>query len=207
VTDVQVVATRRASRPWSSRAVVTAVALALVACGGGGGSSKSDTSPTKRVKPAVTSTTTTTPPPSSVVVGKGQTLTSLARFFGVSLTQLAQYNHLGNGDMLTVGQVLQIPPRPPLKLVINPPSAPGGDSFAFMLTGAKAMENIVFVITDPHGGKFKGAPHVAGEDGSVTANYQSSIDATTGAYVVVATGDQGTQVSASFKVSENAPVS
>jgi LysM repeat protein len=187
---------------------VTGIVLALVACGGGGGSSTSHTAKNKRVKHGVTSTTTTTTPaPTTVVVGKGQTLTSIARFLGVTPTQLAQFNHLGNGDMLTVGQVLQIPPRPPLKLVINPPSAPGGDSFALMLTGAKAMENVVFQITDPHGGKFKGAPHVAGDDGSVTANYQTSIDATTGVYVVVATGDQGSQVSASFKVSANAPVS
>jgi LysM repeat protein len=207
VTDVLVGAMRGSSRRWWSRAAVTGIALALVACGGGGGSSTSHTAKNKRVKHAVTSTTTTTPLPTTLVVGRGQTLTSIARFFGISLSVLAQYNHLGNGDMLTVGQVLQIPPKPPIKLVINPTSAPGGDSFALMLTGAKAMENVVFQITDPHGGKFKGAPHVAGEDGSVTANYQTSIDATTGVYVVVATGDQGSQVSASFTVSANAPVS
>ena len=186
--------------------MVIGVALTLVACGGGGGSSTSHTGKSKRVKREVTSTTTTTPPPTTFQVQRGQTLTSIARFFGISPTLLAQYNHLGNGDMLTVGQVLQIPPKAPLKLVINPPSAAGGEPFAFMLTGAKAMENVVFVITDPHGGKFKGAPHVAGDDGSVTANYQTSIDATTGVYVVVATGDRGSQVSASFKVSGSAPV-
>jgi LysM repeat protein len=185
--------------------VVAGTALALAACGG---SSTSHATKTKRPHRVVApSTTTTTGGPITFTVKAGDTLTSIARYFGISLNRLSQFNHLSNTDMLTVGQVLQVPPKPPLKLVITPTAAAAGEPFALMLTGAKAMENITFEIDDPKGGKFKGAPHVASDDGTVMANYQPSIDASTGAYVVVATGDMGSSVSASFKVSGNTPIS
>ena len=140
-------------------------------------------------------------------VAQGQTLSAIANLFGVSPSILASYNHLTNSDMLKVGQVLQIPPKPPLKLVIQPSAAPAGEPFNFNLTGAHAMENVVFTITDPHHASFHGAPHVAGDDGSVMTTYQPSISAISGVYVVVATGDRGTSASASFKISANAAIS
>ena len=204
VTGPSVLANARwsARRDWS-RAVVAGTVLALVACGG---SPTSHTAKPKRPKRVVTSTTTTTPSPIMFTVKKGDTLTSVARFFGLTTSQLAQFNHLGNTDMLTVGQVLQIPPRPPIRLVVTPTVGAAGDAFAFALAGARAMENVVFEITDPKGGKFRGAPHVAADDGSVKANYQSDIGADPGTYVVVVTGDHGTSASASFKVSGSAPI-
>jgi LysM repeat protein len=182
--------------------VVAGAALALAACGG---SSSSHAAP-KRPKRVVASTTTTAGP-TTFTVKAGDTLTSIARFFGIAPGLIVSFNHLTNGDMLTVGQTLQIPPKAGLKLEITPAAAPAGEPFMFNLTGAKAMENVVFEITDPKGVKFKGAPHVAGDDGSVMAGYQSSISAAAGVYVIVATGDQGTSASASFRISASAPIS
>lgn len=178
-------------------------ALALAACSG---SSTSNHATTRRPRRVVASTTTTAGP-TTFTVKAGDTLTSIARFFGISTGVLASFNHLTNSDMLTVGQTLQIPPKAPLKLVITPPSAAAGEPFTFNLTGAKPSENVVFEITDPKGAKFKGAPHVASDDGSVMASYQPSISAPAGVYVIVATGDQGSSTSASFRISASAPIS
>jgi len=182
--------------------VVAGAALVLAACGG---SSASHASP-KRPKKVVASTTTTAGP-TAFTVKAGDTLTSIARFFGISPGLLASFNHLTNGDKLMVGQMLEIPPKAPLKLEITPKAAPAGEPFTFNLIGAKSSENVVFEITDPKGAKFKGASHVAGDDGSVMASYQPSISAPAGVYVIVATGDQGSSASASFRISANAPIS
>jgi LysM repeat protein len=132
-------------------------------------------------------------------VKRGDTLTSIAKFFGVSAAVLTAANHLGNGDRLTEGQVLTIPPVPPPQLAVDPPLAPSGQRFAFNVTGAKAGEAITFEIDKPAGTKFSGQPHTASPDGVVSATYWSEGD-DTGIYTVVATGDRGTSVRGTFMV-------
>jgi LysM repeat protein len=132
-------------------------------------------------------------------VKRGDTLTSIAKFFGVSTAVLATANHLNNGDRLTEGQALTIPPLPPAQLSVDPPIAPSGQPFTFNLTGGKAGEAITFEVDKPGGGKFTGQPHAASPDGVVRATYQSSGD-DPGTYTVVATGDRGTSVRATFTV-------
>jgi LysM repeat protein len=122
-------------------------------------------------------------------------LTALAQFFGVAPAAIVAANHL-NGDQLTAGQVLQIPPRPPGQLVVSPPDAPIGKAFKLNLTGAKAGEIVAFEIDTPDGGKYSGSPHTAAQDGSVTATYQTASGDTAGTYTVVATGDHGTSLRA-----------
>ncbi len=60
-----------------------------------------------------TSAPTPTPQPTSVPVTysvqSGDTLFSIAAFYGVSVVELAQLNHIFNYDQLSIGQVLTIP--------------------------------------------------------------------------------------------------
>jgi hypothetical protein len=126
-------------------------------------------------------------------------LTSIAKFFGVSTALLATANHLNNGDRLTEGQALTIPPLLPAQLWVNSPIAPSGQPFTFNLTGAKAGEAITFEVDKPGGGKFSGQRHAASPDGVVRATYQSSGD-DLGTYTVVATGHRGTSVRGTLTV-------
>ena len=73
--------------------------------------------------PATSTTTTTTPAPAespakagngnSHVVARGETLTSIAKMYSVSVTELQKYNHIDNPLKLQAGQTLLIPPSPP----------------------------------------------------------------------------------------------
>ena len=132
-------------------------------------------------------------------VESGDTLTSIAKFFGISNALLTAANHLDNGDRLTEGQVLTIPPLPPAQLTVEPPIAVSGQPFTFNVTGAKAGEAVTFEINKPGGGKFSGQPHTASPDGAVSATYQSAGD-DPGNYTVVATGDRGTSVQGTYMV-------
>ena len=160
------------------------------------------TKTTKR-KTAPTSTTaaptTTTAAPVMYQVKRGDTLTSIARFFGLSTAVLANANHLQNGDRLTEGQVLTIPPLPPPQVAVNPPVAPAGQPFTFAVTGAHAGETIVFEVDRPDGSKFLGQPHTASQDGNVSATFQSSGN-DPGNYTVIAHGDRGTTVQTTFMI-------
>jgi len=158
------------------------------------------------VKTAVSPTTTTTPGPITYQVKRGDNLTALARFFGVTPSALVAFNQLGNGDQLTVGQILEIPRRPPIQLVVTPPHAAPGDAVTFNLTGAQSGETITFEVDTPGGGKFTGPPHTAPDDGSVSATYQTTSRSASGISTVVATGNQGTSVRASFRIDSNAPI-
>jgi LysM repeat protein len=146
--------------------------------------------------PAPTSTTT---PTTSYQVKRGDTLTAIAKFFGVSSAAIDAANQLGGGDRLTEGQVLQIPPSPPAGLNVNPPDGIGGMVFTFTVTGAKVGEAITFQIVAPGGGTFTGSPHTAGQDGSVSTSYRTDGDAA-GKYDVVATGDRGTSLRATYRL-------
>ena len=186
--------------------LLIAAVLAAFALAAPSGSSTRSTARSKRVKTVVSSTTTTTPGPITYQVKRGDNLTALARFFGVAPSTLAAYNHLGNEDQLTVGQILEIPRRPPIQLVVTPAHAAPGDAVTFNLTGAQAGETITFEVDAPGGGKFTGPPHNAADDGSVSATYQISLSDASGIYTVVATGNQGTSVRVTFRIDPNAPI-
>ncbi len=49
---------------------------------------------------------------SSHVVARGETLTSIAKMYGVSVGELQKYNHIDNPLKLMAGQTLLIPPSP-----------------------------------------------------------------------------------------------
>jgi hypothetical protein len=126
-------------------------------------------------------------------------LTAIAKLFGVSKAAITAANQLGSEDRLTEGQVLQIPPTPPPQVTVTPPDGIAGHVFTFMLSGAKVGETVTFEIVAPDGAIFTGSPHTAGENGVVTASYRSGGDAP-GKYTVVATGDRGTSLQATYRL-------
>jgi LysM repeat protein len=54
----------------------------------------------------------------SHIVARGETLTSIAKMYSVSVTELQKYNHIDNPLKLQAGQTLLIPPSP----IPSPPS-------------------------------------------------------------------------------------
>ena len=185
--------------------LLIAAVLAAFALAAPSGSSTESAARSKRVKTVVSSTTTTTGP-ITYQVKRGDNLTALARFFGVTPSALVAFNHLGNGDQLTVGQTLEVPRRPPLQLAVAPPHAAPGDAVTFNLTGAQGGETISFEVDAPGGGKFTGPPHTVADDGSVSATYQTTSRGASGVFTVVATGNQGTSVRMSFRVDRKSVV-
>jgi LysM repeat protein len=185
--------------------VVAAGGIAVLA---GCGAASTETGRSARAEnaaanaPATTAAapTTTTTPPITYQVKRGDTLTAIARFFGVSSAAVAAANQLGGGgDRLTEGQVLQIPPSPPAGLNVTPPDGIAGMVFTFTVTGAKVGEAVTFQVVAPGGGIFTGSPHTAAQDGSVTGSYRTDGDAA-GKYDVVATGDRGTSLRGSYRL-------
>ena len=168
----------------------------LGACGG-------DSRSAERSKPPLSSTTTapttTTAAAVSYQVKRGDSLTAIAAFFGLSTTALAQANQLDVEALLIEGQVLTIPPLAPPQLTITPEDGPAGETFMFSLTGAKAGEIITFTIDGPGPDTFTGSPHTASPEGTVTTRYESSGDEP-GTYTVVATGDRGTSLQTSYRL-------
>lgn len=158
---------------------------------------------TQRTKTTPTSTTTapttTTTPMTPYQVRRGDTLTSIAKFFGISTAAIIQANQLSNADRLTEGQILQIPPTPPPQIVVTPSDGIAGDTFKFTLSGAKAGETVTFAIHSPDGGTFTGSPHTASQEGVVSATYISTGDAP-GTYTVVASGDRGTTLETTYRL-------
>ncbi len=185
--------------------LIAAVGAVFVFAAPGGSSTRSSVR-AKRVKAVVSSTTTTTAGPITYQVKRGDNLTALARFFGLSPYGLATFNHLSSADQLTVGQMLQIPRRPPTQVVVTPPDGPPGATFTFTLTGAGAGETVTFEVDAP-GYKFTGPPHTAADDGSVSATFQTNASDASGTYTVAARGDQGTSVRATFRIDASSPIS
>jgi LysM repeat protein len=173
-------------------------AMVLAACGSDSRDAASSTTMPSRTTVAPT---TTTAAPVTYQVKRGDTLTSIAAFFGLSNATLAEANQLGNQDQLTEGQILVIPPTPPPQVTVTPDVGHAGDTFTLTLTGAKADETITFEIDGPGPGTFTGSPHKASPEGGVTARYQSSGD-DPGKYTVVASGDRGTSARASYRLLE-----
>ena len=162
--------------------------------------SKSTTvSTTVSTRARVPTTTTTTPATITYRVKRGDTLTTIAHHFRVSISAIVSGNHVANPDRLSEGQTLRIPPAPPLKLVVTPPKGQAGQAFQLKLTGAVPSETIKFEI-DSSTGKYTGGRHTASADGAVTATYQTALSGPTGIYNVTATGNQGTKVRAGFLV-------
>ncbi|HZP28220.1 MAG TPA: LysM domain-containing protein, partial [Acidimicrobiia bacterium] len=121
------------------------------------------------------------------------------RKFHVSVDAILAMNKLTNPDHLSEGQTLVIPPAPPVSLTVTPPAGVAGEAFTLKVVGAKPGESVTFEIDYPNG-KFTGPPHVASNEGEVSAMYQSSIGAAVGTYQVVAVGTQGTTVRGSFRI-------
>src|SRR5262249_61520592 len=84
------------------------------------------------------------PAPMPYQVRRGDTLTSVARFFGMSSQTLAAANQLDTEARLTEGQVLQIPPAPPAGVTVSPRDGISGNTFTFTVTGAKVGEAVTF---------------------------------------------------------------
>jgi LysM repeat protein len=199
------------ARPWVGRRrclarVVAAVALALAVLAGCGTAStetrrsaQAENAAAKEPATTAAAPTTTTAPPITYQVKRGDTLTAIARFFGVSSASIDAANHLGGGDRLIEGQVLQIPPSPPAGLTVTPPDGIAGMGFTFTVTGAKVGEAVTFQVVAPGGGIFTGSPHTAGQDGTVTGSYRTDGDEA-GKYDVVATGDRGTSLRSSYRL-------
>ena len=143
--------------------------------------------------------TTTTIPRITYRVKRGDSLTTIAEHFHVSISAIVSRNHVADPDRLTEGETLLIPPATPVKLVINPAEGDAGQAFEFKLTGAVPSETITFEI-DSAAGKYTGGQHTASADGTVTASYQSTLAGPGGAYNVTAIGNLGTTVRAGFLV-------
>jgi LysM repeat protein len=154
---------------------------------------------------APTTAPTTTTGPTVYVVKRGDTLTSIAKQFGVSVASIVSLNRLASADQITEGQTLEIPVVPPVVLKITPPEAQAGTAFQFLLTGAVASENVTFKIMFPDGTSFTGSSHAAGTDGTVSATYNSSSNDIAGTYTVVAHGDQNTAAQATFVLDASTP--
>jgi LysM repeat protein len=141
----------------------------------------------------------TTRAPTRYVVMQGDTVTSIARRFGVTTDAVVAANQLADPDRLSLGQALLIPPPPPVVLVVVPASVEAGTSVELRLTGAKPGESVTFTVTSP-AGPFSGPAHPATKDGAVSASYTPSLDAPTGTFTVSAHGDQGTTGQTTFHV-------
>jgi LysM repeat protein len=172
--------------------------IVVAACGSTANEGRSK--PSGTTAPATTAApTTTTAPTIPYQVKRGDTLTSIARFFGVSSAAIVAANQLGNVDRLTEGQVLQIPPTPPAQVTVTPSEGIAGNQFTFTVTSAKSGETVTFEIRGPGDSVFRGSPHTASEDGTVTTSYDSSGDSK-GTYTVVASGDRGTSVEGRYRL-------
>jgi LysM repeat protein len=166
---------------------------------------------TARAKPrASSSTSSTTAAPTTTTtavlrktvkyaVVQGDTLSAIARRFHVTTAAIVSANKGLNPDKLTIGQTLTIPPEIPVRLLIEPATVAPGSTANLTLSGAQPGERITFEIQTPTG-TFKGPPHTAGADGTVTTTYAPNATDPAGSYQVVAHGDQGTNAIAALVV-------
>ncbi len=146
-------------------------------------------STTSRVARIVT-TTTNPAKPIDYQVRVGDSLSGIARRFGISTEVILALNQLTDPNRLTVGETLTIPPRAPIRLEIDPARPRAGERMELRLSGALPGEQVTFRITSP-AGSYSGPPHTAEPDGTVTAGY-SPASGSSGTYTVDALGDQGT---------------
>jgi LysM repeat protein len=179
--------------------VLLAGVLALWIRGSIDGRSSTETISRSTTPTTAAPTTTAAPPIDRYEVRRGDTLSSIADRFGVTIDALVLANRIDDRDHLTEGRVLVIPPRPPVELAVTPATATPGDDVQLSLSGAKPSEPVVFEIHSPSG-TYTGPRHVADADGRVTTTYRPSAGALPGTYTVVARGDRGTTAEADFEV-------
>jgi LysM repeat protein len=192
---------RRAAIAFVVLVVVIAVATIELTRLGGGGSDERRATASAEVEPSrpTEPATTTTLGPVNYQVRRGDTLTVIARRFGVSIETIVAANQLANQDSLTEGQVLRIPPAPPVTLVVTPGSTTPGRGVHLELGGAKRSESVTFRVDSPTG-SFTGPAHTAADDGTVSTTYTPPLDAPPGLYTVSVSGTQGTSAQATFEV-------
>jgi len=180
-------------------------AVLLFGCGGSKHNAQppAPTTIVTTVAPGASTTTvaaaTTTTVATNYVVKHGDTLSSIANHFHITVAALMRANNITNPDKVEEGQQLVIPAAHPATLTVTPPTGAQGESFALKLTGAESGEAITFRVRSPKA-TFTGPAHVASADGSVTATYKSAATDPTGKYTVTATGNKGTTGEATFTV-------
>ena len=129
-----------------------------------------------RQKAGATTTTTTTattwaPTPTtrgatSYGVRRGDTLSSIARRFAVTIEAIVATNRLTDPDHLVEGQTLLIPPAPPVALAVAPTTIHPGDAVRLKLSGAQPSETVAVRDQLTHGDIHRSGPHrLARRDG------------------------------------------
>jgi len=146
-----------------------------------------------------TAATTTTTVPSTYVVQQGDTLTSIAQHFNITVAALMKANNITNADKVEAGQTLKIPASHPATLTIAPATGPRGQEFQLKLSGAQSGEKVTFTVKSPKG-SFTGPAHAVPDDGNVATTYKTALADPTGTYTVTASGNQGTSARATFVV-------
>ncbi len=146
-----------------------------------------------RGKPA-SSTTSTTAGPTTYTVQRGDTLTAIAKQFGVRVADLLAANTFADPDNLVEGQSVTIPKTtPPALTVTRDAAAP--NQLDLTMIGALSGELVTFTISSP-AGSYTGPAHQVAADGTVNATYDTG--GTTGSYTVTANGSQGSTATATF---------
>jgi len=156
------------------------------------------------IPPPTTAPPPTTRPSINYQVQRGETLTVIARRFGVSIDAIVAANHLADEDQVAEGQVLVVPPAPPIVLVVTPTVITTGRSVQLKLAGAQPSEDVSFQVDSPTG-TFTGPPRTAPVDGTVSTTYSVAVGAPVGVYTVTAKGDRGTTMQATFRVDPAVP--
>jgi LysM repeat protein len=189
-------------------ALIVVATFQLTRLGGGSDRShlRADGASAPTSAPKTTSPPPTTRPAINDPVQRGETLTVIARRFGVSIDALVAANRLADEDHLSEGQLLVVPPPPPVALAVTPPITAPGRSVQLKLAGAQPSEAVSFQVDSPTG-TFTGPSHTAPADGTVTTTYSVAVDAPTGTYTVTARGDRGTTVQTTFRVDPSVPTS
>ncbi len=169
------------------------------------------TTTTASTIPASTTTaaTTTTTIPSSYVVQQGDTLTSIAQRFHITVTALTKANNITNADKVEAGQTLTIPAAAnaaSASIAVTPTTGPQGQLFHLTLTGAQPGEKVTFTVKSPKG-SYTGPTHTAPSSGTVTTTYKTALSDPTGTYSVVISGNQGTAAHATFVVTTSTTTS
>ena len=186
--------------------IVAVVLLVGIPGGGGdgGGQSTKSSAPHSKTTQASSTTSTTTRRPFTYTVKPGNTVTALARFFGVSKSDITAANPNLDADHLVAGQTLVIPSPRTATLKVKPATVAVGGTIRLKVTGAQDFENVTFEFQRPTT-PFVGPPHSASETGVVTTTYTLGIADPPGTYTVTAKGDQGTTVQATFTVTAARP--